>query len=121
MLSRTLRRIFKLPTAFPSSAYHFCVRLLSLTSFVQGKVASPYIAIANGSPCVVPSLDRTTFIFMRSLDGLEYELFIASSIDGHIFGMFFKASFRFRELNAFSASISNILSEYVFSYCFLSV
>ena len=61
MLSRTHRRLFKLPTAFPSSAYRFCVRLLSLTSFFKVKVASPYIAIADGSPCVVPSLDRVTF------------------------------------------------------------
>ena len=67
MLSRTHRRLFKLPTALPSSAYHFCVTLLSLTSFIKGTVASPYIAIANGSPCVVPSLDRITFLFTKSL------------------------------------------------------
>ena len=40
---------------------------------------------------------------------------------GNIFAMFLKARFRFRELNAFSASISNIESEPVFSYCLLSV
>ena len=95
--------------------------LFSLTSFIMGKVASPYIAIANGSPCVVHSLDRVTFLFTKSLDGLEYELSIAGSIEGHTFAMFFKARFRFWELNEFSASISNIASKYVFSYCFLSV
>ena len=121
MLSKTLHRLFILPTAYQSSAYHFCVRLLSLTSFIKGKVASPYIAIANGSPCVIPSLDRITFSFTKSLDGLEYEFCIAGSIEGHIFKMLFKARFRFRELNAFSASISNIALESVFSYCFLSV
>ena len=90
MLPRTLRRLFKLPTAFSSSAYHFCVRLLLFTSFIKSKVASPYIAIANGSPCVVPSLDRITFLFTKSLDGLEYEICIAGSIEGHIFAMFFE-------------------------------
>ena len=84
-------------------------------------MASPYRDIANGSPCVVPSLDRITFLFTKSWDGLEYEFCIAGSIEGHIFAMFFKVGFRFRELNAFSASISNIASESVFSYCFLSV
>ena len=121
MLSRTLRSLFNLSTAFPSSEYHFCVRLLSLTSFIKDKVASPYNAIANGSPCVVPSLDRITFLFTKSLDGLQYEFCIAGSIEGHIFAMFFKASIRFRELNAFCASISTIASESVFSYCVLSV
>ena len=111
MLSRSLRRLVKLPTAFPSSAYHFCVRMLSLTSFIKGKMASPYNAIANGSPCVVPSLDKITF-FTDSLDGLVYEFCIAGRIDGHIFSMFFKARFRFRMLNAFSASISNVALEF---------
>ena len=90
--------------------------MLSLTSFTKGKVASPYIAIANGSPCVVPYLDRFNFLFSKSLDGLENEICIADSIDGQIFAMFFfKARFRLRELNAFSVSISNIASESVFS------
>ena len=57
--------LFKFPTAFITSAYHFCDRLLSLTSFIKGKVASPYIAIANGSSCVVPSLDRITFLLTK--------------------------------------------------------
>ena len=84
-------------------------------------MASPYIAIAYGSPCVVPSLDKIAFLFTKSYDGLEYEFCFAGSIEGHIFAKFFKASILFRELNAFSASISNIASESVLSYCFLSV
>ena len=77
--------------------------------------------MSNGSPCVVPSLDNINFLFTKSLNGLEYQFCIAGSIEGHIFAMFFKARFRFRELNTFSASISSIASESVFSYCFLSV
>ena len=92
-----------------------------LTSFIKSKVASPYIANANGSSCVVPSLDRITFLFTKSLDGLKHEFCVAGSIDGHIIAFFFKPRFQFRELNALSASISNIASELVFSYCFLSV
>ena len=53
-------------------------------------MASPYIAIAYGSPCVVPSLDRITFLFTKSLDGLENEFCIAGSIDGHGFAIFLK-------------------------------
>ena len=116
MLSRTLRRLLKFPTVFPSSAYHFCVRMLSLTSFIKSEVASPYLVIANGSPCVVPSPDRLTFfLFLKSLDGLEYEFCMSGRIDGHIFAMFFKARFQFRELSAFSVSIGNIVSESIFS------
>ena len=121
MLSGTLRRLFKLTNALLSSAYHFCIRLISLTSCIEGKVASPYIATANGSPCVPPSLDRITFLFTKSLNGLEFEFSIEGSIDGNFFAKFFKARFRFRELNAFSASISKTASESLFSYCFLSV
>ena len=84
-------------------------------------MASTYNAIANGSPCVVPTLDRITFLFMKSLDGIEYQFSIACSIEGHIFAKFFRAKFRFRELNAFSTSISNIASESIFSYCFIGV
>ena len=65
MLSRTLGRLFKLPTALASSAYYFCVRLFSLTSFIKSKVASPYIAIVNGFPCVVTPLDTISFFFLK--------------------------------------------------------
>ena len=74
-------------------------------------MANPYIAIANGSPCVFPSLDRIKFFLTKSLDGLEYEFCIAGSIDGHIFAVFFQARFPFR--------VRNLVS--VFSYFFLSV
>ena len=53
-------------------------------------MASPYIAIANGSPCVVPSLDRITFLFTKTLDGLEYEFRLVGSIERHMFAMFLK-------------------------------
>ena len=69
---------------------------------------------------MVPSLDRITFLITKILDG-ECEFCIAGSIEGHLFVMFYKDRFRFRELIAFSASISNIEAESVFSICFLSV
>ena len=55
-----------------------------------------YVAYANGSPCLVPSLDRLTFFIYE-----EYEMSIAGSIEGFLFTMFLKARFQFRELNAF--------------------
>ena len=51
-----------------------------MASFVKDKVASPYISIANGSLCVVPSLKRIVFLFTKSLDGLEFEFYIASKV-----------------------------------------
>ena len=53
--SRTVRRLFNLPTAFPSSAYHFWVTLSTDKSFKRGIMARPYMVIASGSPWVVPS------------------------------------------------------------------
>ena len=47
------------------------------------------------------------------MDGLEYEFSIAGSIEEHIFSMFFKARFRFRELNAIprlSVKLRNLFS-----------
>ena len=63
MLSRTVCRLSIFPTAFPSSAYHFGVKLLSLARFIKNKKASPYTAIDNGSSGVVPPLDKKTFFY----------------------------------------------------------
>ena len=55
ILSRMVRGLLKLPTAFPSSAYHFWITLSADKSFMRGITARPYMAIASGSPWVVPS------------------------------------------------------------------
>ena len=55
ILSRTVRRLLNLPTTFPSSAYHFWVTLSGDKSFMRGIMARPNMAIAGGSPWVVPS------------------------------------------------------------------
>ena len=55
LLSRTVRRLLNLPTAFPSSADHFWVTLSTDKSFLRGIMARPYLAIASGSTWVVPS------------------------------------------------------------------
>ena len=57
-VAKNSSQAFQIIDCVPIASYHFCVRLLSLTSFIKAEVASPYIAIANGSPCVVPSLDK---------------------------------------------------------------
>ena len=48
-------------------------------------MASPCSAIANVSSFVVPSLDMITFLFTKSLDGLEFEFCIAGSMEGSIY------------------------------------
>ena len=55
ILSRMVRRLLNLPTAFPSSAYHFWVTSSTDKSLMRGIMARPYKAIASGSPWVVPS------------------------------------------------------------------
>ena len=55
ILSRTVRRLLNLSTAFPSSAYHFWVNLSTEKSFMRGNMTRPNMAIASGSPRVVPS------------------------------------------------------------------
>jgi len=46
-----------------------------------GMVAKPYIGIASGSPCVVPSWDRISPSTNRS-EGLLYELMSMVAIGG---------------------------------------
>ena len=50
-----------LPTAFPSSAYHLCLTPGTAAHFIRGSIAMPYIAIASGSPRVVPSREVSSF------------------------------------------------------------
>ena len=55
ILSRTIRKLLNLLTAFPSSAYHLWVTLSTDKTFMRGIMARLYMAIASGSPWVVPS------------------------------------------------------------------
>ena len=57
-LSKSALISFNLPTTLPSSAYHFCVKESLWSLDIRGRIAIPYIAIARGSPCVLPSWDR---------------------------------------------------------------
>ena len=49
------------PAPVASSAYYNCFRLALVdSSLMSGTEATVNIAIASGSPCVVPSLERIT-------------------------------------------------------------
>ena len=61
------------PAAMESSAYHTCLQSPS-SLLMRGIVANPYMAIAKGSPCVVPSCERMTSPSMKSSVGQRYEL-----------------------------------------------
>ena len=40
----------------------------------MGIIPIPYIVIARGSPCVVPSVDVETVLLTHRFDGCSYEL-----------------------------------------------
>ena len=57
--------------------------------------------------CVVPTLDRITVLFKKSLDKFDYEFCIAGGVLGSYVCIVFKARYRFREMCAFSTSSKN--------------
>ena len=74
-------------------------------------MASAYIAIANGSPCVVPSLELISpSPTMKSLIGTRYVLLRMVDIAGHVNWMLWRAACLLIELNAFDASTCRIAS-----------
>ena len=48
IFSRTVCRLLDFLAALPSSAYHFWLKLISLTGFLEGKMASPYMSLLMG-------------------------------------------------------------------------
>ena len=68
----------------------------------------PYIAIARGSPCVVPSVDVKIVFLTYKFEGCLYGLASARCSAGQGISTFFRASSVLNELKAFSASISII-------------
>ena len=56
------------PRAAASSAYQTCETELG-SLLISGMVATAYIDIANGSPCVVPSLENITSPSMNNSVG----------------------------------------------------
>ena len=51
------------PRAFPSSAYHLWITCTFEIFCIRGRIAFPYMHIASGSPCVVPSSDHSVVPF----------------------------------------------------------
>ena len=61
-LSSIARSLLRSPAALPSSAHHFWVTFGFCRSSIGGVIPIPYIAIARGSPCVVPSVNVKTVL-----------------------------------------------------------
>ena len=51
------------PHAFPSSAYHLWITFTFEIFCIRVRIATPYMHIASGSPCVVPSSDHSVVPF----------------------------------------------------------
>ena len=69
ILSRTVRWLLNLQTAFPSSVYHFWVTLSADKSFMRDIMTRPYMAVASGSlGCNSLSVDGY-FLLTNSMDG----------------------------------------------------
>ncbi len=68
------------PQAAESSAYHTCLQMPS-SFLMRGMDARPYIAMAKGSPWVVPSCDRMTSPSTKNSVLVLYELIRMVAID----------------------------------------
>ena len=74
-------------------------------------MAEAYIAIANGSPWVVPSLESISpSPTIKSLIGAWYVLLSMVDIAGHMTWMLWRAACLFMALKTFEASTSRIAS-----------
>ena len=78
---------------------------------MRGMVANPYIAMANGSPWVVPSCDKMTSPSIKSSNGLRYELIKMVAMEGHSRLMLWRATLWLRTLKAFAASTIRTASQ----------
>ena len=63
-----------------------------------------YIAIARGSPCVVPSSDGMVSPLMNRSAFMQYVLMNNMARERHLNWMLCRATWRFRLLNALAAS-----------------
>ena len=91
------------PPAEASSAYQHCFTS-RLSLFTSGRVARENIAMAGGSPCVVPSWEGMISPPMYKLDSCLYVFIRAGTMLGQPWRMLISAVFRLRLLNVLIAS-----------------
>ena len=120
-LSSIARRLIKSPAALPSSVYLFWVTLGFCRSSLSEIIPIPYIAIARGSPCVLPSVDVKTVFLTYKFEGCLYELASAWCSSGQRISTFSRASSLLSELKAFSASKSSMAFIFGFSNSILKL
>ena len=82
---------------------------------ISGIIPIPYLAIARGSPYVVPSVYDKIVLLIHRFEDSSYELASACCSAGQRISRFFRASSLLSELKAFSSSISNEVSVSGFS------
>ena len=73
-LSSAARRFLTSPAALPYSGYNFLVTFSFCGSSISGFIPNPYIAIARGAPCVVPSVDIKNVLLTYKGNESFYEL-----------------------------------------------
>ena len=86
-----------LPAAVASSANHTCFTAgsFSRSFLISGVTARAYIAIARGSPWVVPSVDSISPLpITYSFTGARYVLLRTQAIGGHSLSMLYSAALR---------------------------
>ena len=91
------------------SAYQICLHIVS-SFLIMGMVAKPYMGIARGSPCVVPSWDKMTSPSTSRSVGLLYELMSMVTMERQRRLMLCSATWRLSVLKAFVASTSSMAS-----------
>ena len=101
-----MRKLASLPVAAASSAYQICLVLL-FRVLMTGMVARACMGMASGSPCVIPSWESR---MSPSTVGARYVLMSMVASGEQSLLMFWRATWRFRELKASTrrtASVSN--------------
>ena len=101
--SHHVRKLASLPVAAASSAYQICLVLL-FRVLMRGMVARAYMGMASGSPCVIPSWESRMSPSTNNSVGARYVLMSMVASGEQSLLMFWRATWRFRELKAFVAS-----------------
>ena len=103
-------QLCKIPPAVALSAYHICLIASSSNCLISGVIAVTYIAIASGSPWVVPSWESKISSSMNSLMSFLYVFKRTLERGGQRWCMFWRAACRFNKLKGLATSTRIIAS-----------
>ncbi len=111
--SHQVLRLLHVEALVASSAYHtwWTSGERELSWSIRGVIARAYMAIARGSPRVVPSVDAISPLpVMKSLIGALYVFTSTWASGGQMMLMLWRAAFRLMELKALVASTNRTAS-----------